>query len=224
MSLNQNSKSKTRLGVLLSGRGSNFKAIQKAIASGQLTQAEIALVVSNHPEAEGIAFAHSQGFPTLTLEKQQYENRIAFDQALTQALLDHQVDLVILAGYDRILTASLLTAYAGRILNIHPSLLPAYGGKGMLGPKVHQAVLDNLESESGCSVHLVTEVVDGGAILGQSRVSLLPDDTAETLAARILEQEHELYPRMIGEFIQQHFMNQAKTEIHHEPETLPAQA
>lgn len=222
MSLNQNSKSKIRLGVLLSGRGSNFRAIQKAIASGQLTQAEIALVVSNHAEAEGIAFARCQGLQTLTLEKQHYENRIAFDQALTQALLDHQVDLVILAGYDRILTAPLLTAYAGRILNIHPSLLPAYGGKGMLGPKVHQAVLENRENESGCSVHLVTEVVDGGAILGQSRVPVLPDDTSETLAARILEQEHELYPRMIGEFIHRYFLNEAKTEIQHDPETLPA--
>ena len=213
--------SKVRLGVLLSGRGSNFAAIQKAITEGTLTNAEVALVISNHAEAVGLSIAQSEDLPTLALEKQQFETRQAFDEAIVDALQAHQVELVVLAGYDRILTNALLTAYSGRILNIHPSLLPAYGGKGMVGNKVHQAVLDNQEAESGCSVHLVTEVVDGGAILGQSRVPVLSTDSAEALAARVLEQEHQLYPRVIGEFIQQ-LAQREETETFHEHESLPA--
>lgn len=212
---------KARLGVLLSGRGSNFAAIQRAITENRLGNAEIALVVSNRPDAAGLELAKSYGLPTLTLDKSQFESRQLFDQAIVDGLKAHQVAVIILAGYDRIITDTLLTAYAGRILNIHPSLLPAYGGKGMVGHKVHQAVLDNRETQSGCSVHLVTEIVDGGAVLGQSRVPVLPDDTPETLAARILEQEHQLYPRIIGEFIRQ-LAQQEALETSHEQASLPA--
>ncbi len=213
--------SKVRLGVLLSGRGSNFAAIQKAITEGSLSNAEIALVISNHPDAAGLSLAESYGLSTLALDKVQFESRQRFDQAIVDALKAHQVDVVILAGYDRIITNALLNAYAGRILNIHPSLLPAYGGKGMVGHKVHQSVLDNCEAQSGCSVHLVTEIVDGGTILGQSAVPVLSNDTAETLAARILEQEHQLYPRIIGEFIQQ-LAQQEALKTSHEQASLPA--
>jgi phosphoribosylglycinamide formyltransferase-1 len=215
-----NAPSKCRLGILLSGRGSNFAALQKAISSGTLIHAEVAVVVSNHPDAVGLSVAESQGLKTVALDKSKFESRQAFDQAITDALQAHQVDLVILAGYDRILGNALLAAYPGKILNIHPSLLPAYGGKGMVGHKVHQSVLENNETESGCSVHLVTEIVDGGGILGQSRVPVLSTDTPETLAARVLEQEHQLYPRVIGEFIQQQLAQREDTKASHEHETL----
>jgi phosphoribosylglycinamide formyltransferase-1 len=212
-----------RLGVLLSGRGSNFAAIQQAIEHGQLSQAEVVVVISNHADAAGLAWAKSRGLNTVALEKAQFENRQAFDQALAETLQACQVDLVILAGYDRILGAAVLSAYPGRILNIHPSLLPAYGGKGMVGHKVHQAVLENGETESGCTVHLVTELIDGGTVLGQTRISVQPDDTIESLAARVLAEEHRLYSRMIGEFICQAFPHRLTTKnkgSSHEPETL----
>lgn len=203
-----------RLGVLLSGRGSNYAAIQKAINEGRLPHTETAVVISNHRDTQGLHYAASQGVPSFVLEKQAFENRSAFDAAVTEVLKAHQVDVVILAGYDRIISAPLLEAYDRRILNIHPSLLPAYGGKGMVGVKVHQAVIANAEAESGCSVHLVTAVVDDGPVLGQSRVPVLSDDTPETLASRILEQEHQLYPKVIGEFVETYLKSQGEIEAH----------
>lgn len=202
--MSQVHQSKCRLGILLSGRGSNFAAIQTAIEQGRLPNAEIAIVISNHADAVGLTIAQEKGIPTTVFEKSRFESRVAFDQAVTDALKAHRADIIVLAGYDRIISAPLLEAYPGRIINIHPSLLPAYGGKGMLGIKVHQAVVANRELESGCSVHLVTDIVDGGTVLGQSRVPVLENDTPETLAARILEQEHQLYPQVIREFIDTH--------------------
>lgn len=191
-----------RLGVLLSGRGSNFAAIQHAIEAGTLRNAQIPVVISNHRDAQGLLHAASKGLSTFALEKQEFENRQAFDTAIAEILKAHRVDYVILAGYDRIISAPLLEAFERRILNIHPSLLPAYGGKGMVGLKVHQAVLANQETESGCSVHWVTAVVDDGPVLGQRRVPVLAGDTPEVLAARILEQEHWLYPQVIDSLTQ----------------------
>jgi phosphoribosylglycinamide formyltransferase-1 len=203
-----------RLGVLLSGRGSNFGAIRSEIADGSLPDAEIALVVSNHDDAPGLAFARQHALPTVALDKQDYPSREAFDAAIAEMLRAHQVDLVILAGYDRIISVPLLAAFPDRILNIHPSLLPAYGGKNMVGLKVHAAVLENREAESGCSVHIVTDTVDGGPVLGQSRVPVLPEDTPETLAARILAEEHRLYPQVIREWIARHWMQREEANSH----------
>jgi phosphoribosylglycinamide formyltransferase 1 len=203
-----------KLAVLLSGRGSNFSAIQKAIEGGEIPNTTIAIVISNHPEAGGLALAQAKGLQTAVLEKQNYANRLAFDEALVSILQTHQVDLLVLAGYDRIISKPLLETYPGRILNIHPSLLPAYGGKGMLGIKVHQAVIANQEKESGCSVHIVTDIVDGGTILGKSAVPVLATDSPETLAARILEKEHQLYPRVIREFIEQHFAQEGESDFY----------
>jgi phosphoribosylglycinamide formyltransferase-1 len=211
MDSNHTSTAKCRLGILLSGRGSNFQAIYQAIQSGQLGNAEIALVVSNHADAAGLQFAKDQKLPTLLQEKTGYENRAAYDRDLVQQLQAHQVELIVLAGFDRILSPALIEAFQDRILNIHPSLLPAYGGKNMVGVKVHQAVIENQESASGCSVHVVTETVDGGPVLGQSQVPVLADDTPETLAARILKEEHALYPRVIGDYIQQIGINREAT-------------
>lgn len=181
-----------RIGILLSGRGSNFQAIAQAIQIGTLQDTEIAVVLSNKASAPGLAIAAGMGLPTEIAKS---------DPALLEALQAHHVNLVVLAGYMKLLTPVLLDAYAGRILNIHPSLLPAYGGVGMYGERVHQAVLQGKESHSGCSVHLVTEVIDGGQVLGQRQVPVLADDTADTLAARILTQEHQLYPEVLQAFI-----------------------
>lgn len=204
---------KMRLGLLLSGRGSNFKAIVQAIQQGQLPHAEIALVISNHAEAGGLAFAREQNLATACFPPDTHPTRMALDQAMAEILKEYQVDLVILAGFDRILGPHVLSAYPHRILNIHPSLLPAYGGKGMVGLKVHAAVLKNGEKESGCTVHVVTETVDGGPILGQAKVAVAPSDTPECLAQKVLEQEHRLYPEMIGNYIQQLFKTEG-TALH----------
>lgn len=203
-----------RLGVLLSGRGSNFLAIQEAIESGQLPNARISVVISNHSNALGLQKAQEKNLSTAVFEKGDYESRTALDEAIADCLKTHQVDLVVLAGYDRIISAPILAAFEQRILNIHPSLLPAYGGKGMVGIKVHQAVLAIGEKESGCSVHLVTPQVDEGPILGQSRVPVLADDTPERLAARVLAEEHRLYPRVIREYLQHHLNREEHQEAH----------
>jgi phosphoribosylglycinamide formyltransferase-1 len=196
---------KCRLGVLLSGRGSNFAALCQAIEEDVLTHGIISVVISNRPDAPGLDLARARNLPAVALSPEQSANRAVRDVAMAVILREHRVDLIVLAGYDRIIGPPLLEAYPGRILNIHPSLLPAYGGRGMLGLKVHEAVLAGGERESGCTAHLVTDVVDGGAILGQSRVPVLETDTPETLAARVLEQEHRLYPRVVQAFIQRHF-------------------
>jgi formyltetrahydrofolate-dependent phosphoribosylglycinamide formyltransferase len=196
---------KCRLGVLLSGRGSNFAALCRAIEEGVLTHGIVSVVISNRSDAPGLDLARARNLPAVALNPGQSADRAMRDASIATILREYRVDLVVLAGYDRIIGPTLLEAYPGRILNIHPSLLPAYGGRGMLGLKVHTAVLAGGEMESGCTAHLVTEVVDGGAILEQSRVPVLEADTPETLAARVLEQEHRLYPRVIQAFIQRHF-------------------
>ncbi|WP_373532702.1 phosphoribosylglycinamide formyltransferase [Vampirovibrio sp.] len=203
-----------RLGVLLSGRGSNFAAIQAAIEAGEIPNTQVGVVISNHAQAGGLQLATNKGIPTVALDKQAFENRMAFDAALVDILQQHHIDLVILAGYDRIISAPLLAAYERRILNIHPSLLPAYGGKGMVGLKVHQAVLAQGERESGCSVHLVTAVVDDGPVLGQSRVAITANETPESLAAKVLMQEHQLYPQVIRQYIETVLSQEGKTDSH----------
>lgn len=204
-----NGSPKCCLGILLSGRGSNFAALYQSIEDGTLTHGTISVVISNRPDAPGLDWARARNLPAVALNPEQMSDSVARDNAITEILRAHHVDLVLLAGYDRIIGPLLLTAYPERILNIHPSLLPAYGGRGMVGLKVHEAVLAGGETESGCTVHIVTDVVDGGAILGQSRVPVLKTDTPEALAARVLEQEHLLYAQVVQTFIQRHFMASA---------------
>jgi formyltetrahydrofolate-dependent phosphoribosylglycinamide formyltransferase len=188
---------KARLGVLVSGRGSNFRAIHQATLDGRITHGEIAMVVCNHPDAGALDYAKQQNIPFQCLPRDQFDSLEAMDLAYRDAFQAAKVDWLILAGYDRIIRENLLMAYDGRMLNIHPSLLPKYGGKGMVGHKVHEAVLANSESKSGCTVHLVIAAVDEGGILGQAEVPVLPADTPESLAARVLVQEHLLYPAVI---------------------------
>ncbi|MBL8238566.1 MAG: phosphoribosylglycinamide formyltransferase [Bryobacterales bacterium] len=176
----------TRIGILLSGRGSNFQAIAKNVASGSIP-AEIAVVIGNRLEAEGLAAARERGLAALALPSKGLD-REAYDRQLIAALAAHQVEWVILAGYMRILSAEFIRAFPQRILNIHPSLLPSFPGLDAQ----HQA-FDYGVKISGCTVHFVDEHLDHGPIVTQAAVNVDPDDTAETLSAKILAEEHRIY-------------------------------
>jgi phosphoribosylglycinamide formyltransferase-1 len=176
----------TRLGIVLSGRGSNFLAIAAQIEQGNLP-AEIAVVISNRPDAEGLAAARKRGLQALSLPSKGLD-REEYDRRLEAALREHQVDWVILAGYMRILSAGFIRAFPQRILNIHPSLLPAFPGLDAQ----HQAFAYGVKI-AGCTVHFVDEQLDHGPIVLQTAVAVEDGDTAETLAARILQQEHRIY-------------------------------
>jgi phosphoribosylglycinamide formyltransferase 1 len=181
-----------RLGILLSGRGSNFLAIAEAIAQGRLEQAEIAVVISNRGNAPGIAAARSLGFATQVIEARGRQ-RAEHDAEIVASLQAHQVDLVCLAGYMRLLSAEFVRAFPQRILNIHPSLLPAFPGLDAQSQALAYGV-----TVSGCTVHFVDEELDHGVIVLQKSVPVLPEDDEPTLAARILAQEHVAYTEAIA--------------------------
>lgn len=181
-----------RLGVLISGRGSNLQAIIDAIARRDL-DATIAVVVSNRSEAAGLDRARRAGLDTVCMQPKTFPSRDAYDAALADLLLARQVDLVCLAGYMRLVGASLLAAFPNRVLNVHPSLLPAFPGLD-----AQKQALDHGVRVAGATVHLVTDELDGGPIIAQAAVPVLPADTAETLSARILVEEHRLYPQAIA--------------------------
>jgi phosphoribosylglycinamide formyltransferase-1 len=179
-----------RLGLLISGRGSNFLAIADAIAGHRL-DAEIAVVISNHLEAPGLAAAHQRGLAAVALPSKGLD-RETYDRQLIAELQKHRVDLVCLAGYMRILSGHFIREYAQKIVNIHPSLLPAFPGLDAQ----HQA-LEHGAKFSGCTVHFVEEGLDSGPIIAQAVVPVLADDTAESLSARILKEEHRIYPEAL---------------------------
>ena len=184
---------KRRTAVLISGRGSNMVALAEASADPDYP-AEIVLVVSNRPDAAGLATAHARGIPTMTIDHRPFgADRAAHEVAVDAALRAHGVEIVCLAGYLRLLSPYLVSRWSGRMLNIHPSLLPAY--KGL---HTHERVLAAGETRHGCSVHLVTEDLDSGPILAQAEVPVLPGDTPEALSARVLEAEHALYPQALA--------------------------
>ncbi|MCB1704632.1 MAG: phosphoribosylglycinamide formyltransferase [Halioglobus sp.] len=176
------------MAVLISGRGSNLQAFIDACDAGQLP-ARITLVISNNPAAAGLQRAERAGIATLSIDHRDYPSREAFDQALVDALHSSDIDLVILAGFMRILTPVLIKPYLGRLLNIHPSLLPKYPGL-----KTHQRALDAGDTEAGATVHFVTQELDGGPPVLQVRVPIERGDTADSLAARVAVQEHAIYP------------------------------
>jgi len=184
-----------RLGVLLSGRGSNLQAIIDAIEGGALS-AEIAVVVSNKREAAGLERARKHGVPGVWLDPKPFagrpDSREAYDRAILDVLRKYEVDLVLLAGYMKIVTAVLVAAYENRMMNIHPSLLPSFPGLD-----VQQKAIEHGCKIAGCTVHFVTEGVDEGPIIVQAAVPIVEGDTADALAARILEQEHRIYPHAI---------------------------
>lgn len=179
-----------RLAILLSGRGSNFEAIANNVASGAL-DASIAVVISNRPEARGLEIARQRGLNAIAVPSKGMD-REAFDRCLMDELRSYQVDLVCLAGYMRLLSATFIREFPNRILNIHPSLLPAFPGLDAQ----HQALAYGVKV-SGCTVHFVDEYLDAGPILVQAAVPVHDDDTEETLAARILREEHRIYSEAI---------------------------
>jgi phosphoribosylglycinamide formyltransferase-1 len=183
-----------RLGVLVSGRGSNLQALLDAASRGELS-AEVAVVISNKPGVKALERAAGSNVPARVIDHHGFDSREAFEQALIRELDKHRVDLVCLAGFMRVLTAGFVRRYPGRILNIHPALLPAF--KGLYGGHVHEAVIASGVKFSGCTVHFVTEDVDGGPILLQRVVPVLDTDDPATLAARVLEQEHKAYPEAV---------------------------
>lgn len=184
-----------RLGVLISGRGSNLKAIIDAIGRKQL-DASIAVVISNRADAAGLDHAIRAGIETLVLSHKRYASREDYDRALVAELEQRDVALVCLAGFMRLLSPVFVDAFPNRILNIHPSLLPKYPG---LHPQ--QQAIDDGATASGATVHIVNKDLDAGPIVVQRQVPVLPGDSADTLAARILEVEHELYPAAISRML-----------------------
>jgi phosphoribosylglycinamide formyltransferase-1 len=186
-----------RLGILISGRGSNMLALADAVREGRVPSAEVAVIISDRADAVGLERAKERGLKTVVVERRG-RSREEHDREIAATLREHQVDLVCLAGYMRLLSPEFVNAFRGRILNIHPSLLPDFPG---LHP--HQQALQAGVEESGCTVHLVDETLDGGPIIAQRRVPVLVGDTEETLAARILEQEHKLYAEAVGMVINQ---------------------
>ncbi len=185
------------MGVLISGRGSNLAALVLA-ARDPAYPAEIAVVISNRPEAPGLDLARQAGIPALAIDHRPFRgDREAHERAIDAALRAHGVDLVCLAGYMRLMTPWLVGAWRGRMLNIHPSLLPAFPGL-----HTHARALAAGATRHGCTVHLVTDTMDEGPILGQAEVTVLPNDTEAALAGRVLAQEHLLYPRVLRDFAQ----------------------
>ncbi|HYV25766.1 MAG TPA: phosphoribosylglycinamide formyltransferase [Pyrinomonadaceae bacterium] len=185
------------IAILISGRGSNMMALADAVRDGTISNAEISVVISDQPNAAGLEKAEERGIETLVI-KRGGRTREEHDHEIIAALRARHVDLVCLAGYMRILSHEFIEAYRGRILNIHPSLLPLFRG---LEPQ--KQALDHGAKTSGCTVHYVDETLDGGPIIAQHEVPVLEDDTVESLAARILVEEHKLYPEAVKQVLTQ---------------------
>lgn len=182
--------------ILISGRGSNMEAVVRA-AREEKWPARIAAVISNKADAKGLEFAQAHGIATAVVQNKDFATRAEFDAALQEVIDSFSPDLVVLAGFMRILTAPFVAHYEGRMLNIHPSLLPLFPGL-----HTHQAAIDSGAVEHGVTVHFVTAQLDHGPIVAQAKVPVLPGDTEETLSARVLVEEHQLYPYAIRLFVE----------------------
>ena len=187
---------KLNLAVFISGSGSNLQALIDACAQADFP-ARITVVLSNNPDAYGLERAAKAGIPTEVINHKDYPDRREFEDGISDALRGYKIDLICLAGFMRILTPEFTAQWTDRMINTHPALLPLHGGKGMYGEHVHKAVLAGGDAESGPTIHFVTAECDQGPVILQRRVPVLPGDTVETLAARVLEQEHIAYPEAI---------------------------
>ncbi|WP_415884198.1 phosphoribosylglycinamide formyltransferase [Neptuniibacter sp. QD72_48] len=183
-----------RIVVLISGSGSNLQAIMDSIDAGQI-DGRIEAVLSNKAEAYGLERARNSNIPTLVLKHTDFDSRESFDQAMIKQIDTYQPDLIVLAGFMRILTAEFVRHYNGRMFNIHPSLLPKY--KGL---HTHQRAIDAGDKEHGCTVHFVSEELDGGPLAIQGKVSIDPEDTSESLQQKVHKVEHIIYPQAVGLF------------------------
>lgn len=179
-----------KVGILISGRGSNMMALVEAAGDAY----EVVVVASDKPDAPGLAWAREHGIPTFALSPKGI-GKPAYEAAMTAALREAGAEILALAGYMRLLSDDFVAEWRGRIVNIHPSLLPNYKGLD-----THARAIAAGDEEAGCSVHIVTEELDAGDVLGQARVPILPDDDADTLATRVLAEEHRLYPRVLADF------------------------
>lgn len=198
-----------KLGVLISGGGSNLQALIDKIESGYIS-ASIEIVISNRANAYGLERAKNHGIPTAVISKKDYTDEYEFNKAILDELEKYKVELVVLAGYLSILSPEVVDRYKNRIINIHPSLIPAFCGKGYYGKKVHQAVLDYGVKVTGATVHFVDYGTDTGPIILQKPVLVQPDDDVESLAKRVLEVEHELLPKAVKLWVEDRLQVQGR--------------
>jgi len=189
-----------RVAVFASGSGSNFQALIDASEAGTL-HAKICGLVTNNPDAKALNRAVKHQIPVFVINPADFSEPEVYVWELLSKLQEWNPDLIALAGYLKKVPEKVIRAYPNRMVNIHPSLLPKFGGKGFYGKRVHQAVLDAGEKESGCSVHVVTPEYDEGPVIGRATVPVKPNDTAETLAKRVLDQEHKLFPTIINQHL-----------------------
>lgn len=187
---------KLKLAVFASHEGSNMQSIIDASKSGTLL-AEVVCIISNNSDSGALKRAAKEGIPGYHISSKNFPDENLFTDELIKILKKHNVDLIILAGYMKIIPQKLITEYKNKILNIHPALLPKFGGKGMYGMNVHRAVIDAREKESGPTVHIVDEIYDNGKILFQRKVKVEENDTPDSLAAKVLVEEHKIYPEVI---------------------------
>lgn len=188
---------KKKLAILASGIGTNLQAIIDAITSGELANTEISIVISNKKDAFALKRAESVGIKNAFLNPESFSANTLFNTELIKTIKIHNADLIILAGYTKILSNEFVNAFQNKIINIHPALLPNFGGKGMYGKKVHEAVLNSRVKETGCTTHFVTNEVDTGPIIDQIKIPVLAGDTVETLSKRVLNEEHKLLVKSI---------------------------
>lgn len=192
-----------RIGVLVSGGGTNLQAILEAIKTGEIPDASVALVISNKKNAYALTRARESGIATSIISRKAYANGAEFDQALSDALQSAQIDLILLAGFMAILGPGFFTHFEHRVMNVHPALIPAFSGPGYYGLKVHESVLATGCKVTGASVHFVTPEVDAGPLILQKAVDVQPDDNAESLQKRVMEEaEWKIYPQAVSLFAQ----------------------
>jgi phosphoribosylglycinamide formyltransferase-1 len=189
-----------KIAVFASGRGSNFESILNSIESGKIKNTEIVCVLSNKSDAGALEFAKRKNIPAVHISRQQYLTNDDFASSLIKRMDEFEVNFIVLAGYMKILSPVIVRKFKNRIINIHPALLPRFGGKGMYGIHVHEAVLKSGENISGASVHIVDEEYDHGPILMQETVNIDENETVETLAAKVLKVEHKIYPEVVRLF------------------------
>ncbi len=190
-----------RMAAFISGGGSNLQSIIDHCNSGDIP-GQVVLVISNKADAYGLERARKAGIDTWVFNRKAYPDSEAAAQNLLEQVHQHHVDVIVLAGYLKKIPPPVIAAYRGRIFNIHPALLPKFGGKGMYGMNVHRAVIEAGESHTGVTIHEVDDIYDNGRIVAQKKVTVLPDDTPEDLARRVLAAEHKLYPRVLRDIAQ----------------------
>jgi phosphoribosylglycinamide formyltransferase-1 len=195
------------IAVFASGRGSNFRALFDSLQNESI-EARIVLVISNNSDAGAMEFARSVGIRTLHLSQKKFSSQAEFITAMLGALHENNIDLIVLAGYMKKIDPEIVAAYRGRIINIHPALLPEFGGPGMYGRHVHEAVLRADKKFSGVTVHYVDEEFDHGNIILQERIPVLENDTPESLAERVLKVEHKILPMAVKQIADAHHHNQ----------------